>query len=1233
MTEIPLMLTIDGSKGRAEVDKTRTSLDKFKDSGKQVEQQNARVTNSFDLMKRAATALAAGLSVQKIIQYSDTWKQLQGRLELATKGQADFNSKQAQLYDLAQRNRQSLEGVYTLYNRLSMAVGNNAKAQQGLIGVTEAFAKGLAITGESAQAAQGAIIQFSQGLATSFKAGGQELNSLMEQAPRVAKALADGLNEIGASSNATSGNLKELAQGGVLSVNNVVAALQSQLPKLAAEFEKIPRTVGQAFTQIDNAFLRYIGQSQLITTGTNSIAAALGMLAENFDLVADTALVTATVLGGIYLAKLGAAVTLTVSATGAMAGLSAVMKAVPILALVAGIVYLSQKLGGLSSVAELVSLSFDGLVGALIKFGNSVWGISKGVIAGFTGMFGHIGDLFNAFSADLSAFVTDPFGFNGFERLSAAMSKGFVDSFATAYSEVLKETESFNASIDAELKDRAEKTFKGINERMAKATTEAQKLAAGGNDIKDALKDLNPAMEKAGKTTAAVTGEMKQLREQVDPIAEAFKNAATGIQNSFTGAFRDILDGNGGLKSFARRMLDVFKDMISQMATIAITNPIIIPMVQAVGGALGIGGEALSGITSQLGGGAGGVSAVSGGGSIISGLMNGFNTPILSTGGVVNIANMLGFGGNTAATGSLLSMASNLTPLTGIAGFGGGLLSSMVFGGGTGNSIGSTLGGAIGGLALGPLGALGGSFLGGALGSLFGKKKPSSKLATGNLDLLSGNLTRGGFLPGDKKFDQGNYDEVGTLAQIAARIAMLTGGASGSLSIASGNREGLQGGFDGASVTYGENVNGFLKAIITGIAERGKEVSDPLRKAIENIDWTNAKDNIEKIITDLTTAANYERVRDQFNAGLSGQLLSPYGRARMEAQQNLSAMLAQAQAVGGSIDLVYKVHEQTLQEIEKQYSTVNQEMQRTAENATNLSRQFSALADSLGNALFSLRTGSLSALSPLDKLNAARGEFQTVSAGARMGDVAAMQRLPEVANTFLSLSRQYNASTEAFAQDFAAVEAALMDAQRTAQRQVGLQQEIANNTLAQVNATNGLGSILLASQTARSLSTGDFSGRSFGAGNANQNVVNNLAAIQAGGMMGTVEALLQTFTFGVTPGQNRRSQFFDLFPAQNEAFIAEAKRLGIPGFANGGMTPANRPFMVGERGPEIMSFGRSGVVQPITANDNAALAKVSKQLEALTLVTAKGLSQTNERLAAAVARLDNIDATNRISAA
>lgn len=56
-----------------------------------------------------------------------------------------------------------------------------------------------------------------------------------------------------------------------------------------------------------------------------------------------------------------------------------------------------------------------------------------------------------------------------------------------------------------------------------------------------------------------------------------------------------------------------------------------------------------------------------------------------------------------------------------------------------------------------------------------------------------------------------------------------------------------------------------------------------------------------------------------------------------------------------------------------------------------------------------------------------------------------------------------------------------------------------------------------------------------------------------------------------------------------------ATQAGLPGFAAGGTTPVNQPFLVGEHGPEIMQLGTPTTVTPIGAsNDNT-----QKELQAM----------------------------------
>ena len=235
--------------------------------------------------------LASAFSVSEVIRYSDTFKQLQGRLAIVDGGLGNVATTTEELFQIAQKTRQPLEGIANFYARLNQFVPEAERAQFDLLGVTQSVATALAITGETSESSTAAMIQFTQAIGTNFESAGQELRSIQEQAPRLAMALQRSFGD-------GSKSLQQLKDDGLLTRKSVLEALSSmsaEAQRMQREFANIPTTVGQAFTQLDNAFLKYIGQSGAIASGTTSVAAAISTLAENFDRLADVAVIVATI--------------------------------------------------------------------------------------------------------------------------------------------------------------------------------------------------------------------------------------------------------------------------------------------------------------------------------------------------------------------------------------------------------------------------------------------------------------------------------------------------------------------------------------------------------------------------------------------------------------------------------------------------------------------------------------------------------------------------------------------------------------------------------------------------------------------------------------------------------------------------------------------------------------------------------------------------------------------------
>lgn len=237
-----------------------------------------------DQVATAKTQLLAFLSinwaagkVQEIVQIADAWNMMGARLKLATAGQNEFVTAQKALFEIAQRIGVPIQEVSTLYGKLQQAVRMLGGEQKDALTITESISQALRLSGASATEAQSSLLQFGQALASGVLRG-EEFNSVVENSPRLAQALADGLN-------VPIGRLRKLAEEGRLTADVVVNALMSQKDKLAAEYSQLPATVSQAFQRLQNAFGQWVAQVDAATGITKKLADGLTWLATNLDTV------------------------------------------------------------------------------------------------------------------------------------------------------------------------------------------------------------------------------------------------------------------------------------------------------------------------------------------------------------------------------------------------------------------------------------------------------------------------------------------------------------------------------------------------------------------------------------------------------------------------------------------------------------------------------------------------------------------------------------------------------------------------------------------------------------------------------------------------------------------------------------------------------------------------------------------------------------------------------------
>ncbi|MGG6640113.1 UNVERIFIED_CONTAM: tape measure protein [Acinetobacter baumannii] len=256
-----------------------------------IERKGDFASKSMDSLSVATRQLAgymAGLvTVSAAISKMDTYTGLQNRLKLVTNNQVELNKATEDTFRIAQKTYSAWDSVLQVYQRFS----DNAKTlnltMDDTARLTETVSKAVAISGASAQAADAALVQFGQALASGTLRG-EELNSVMEQTPALAKAIAQGMG-------ITVGELRSVAAEGKITSQEIVKALRNVEKDVDALFAKTDITIGQSLTLLNNEITKFVGESGKGSGAAQVLAGNIQTLAGNLDV-----LTSAMMVGGAY---------------------------------------------------------------------------------------------------------------------------------------------------------------------------------------------------------------------------------------------------------------------------------------------------------------------------------------------------------------------------------------------------------------------------------------------------------------------------------------------------------------------------------------------------------------------------------------------------------------------------------------------------------------------------------------------------------------------------------------------------------------------------------------------------------------------------------------------------------------------------------------------------------------------------------------------------------------------
>lgn len=270
---------------------------------------------SMSILSRVAVALTAALSVQQVAEYADAWATVNNKLSNSLRPSEQLADVTERVFNITQQTRSSLDATASLYARLERATRQYGTSAGDLAKLTTIINQGFVVSGATAQEAENAIIQLSQGLASGALRG-EEFNSVNEQGNRLIVALADSMG-------VSIGQMRNMAAQGKLTTDVVVNGLLSQGSVIGAEFANTTTTISQALQVAGNNITKFFGENSTVKTGAAIFSDAVVTISENIGGLSALLTGVAAILGSRYVGALTMATAAKIKAAAASRTLSA----------------------------------------------------------------------------------------------------------------------------------------------------------------------------------------------------------------------------------------------------------------------------------------------------------------------------------------------------------------------------------------------------------------------------------------------------------------------------------------------------------------------------------------------------------------------------------------------------------------------------------------------------------------------------------------------------------------------------------------------------------------------------------------------------------------------------------------------------------------------------------------------------------------------------------------------
>lgn len=251
---------------------------------------------SMSSLSGVAVALSAALSVKQVSEYADAWATVNNKLANSLRANEQLADVTERVFNITQQTRSSLDATASLYARLERATRQYGTSADDLAKLTTIINQGFVVSGATAQEAENAIIQLSQGLASGALRG-EEFNSVNEQGNRLIVALADSMG-------VSIGEMRNMAAQGKLTTDVVVNGLLSQGAVIGKEFANTSTTISQALQVAGNNVTKFFGENSTVKTGAAIFNDTVVTASENIGVLSAALTAAAAIMGSRYVGAL-----------------------------------------------------------------------------------------------------------------------------------------------------------------------------------------------------------------------------------------------------------------------------------------------------------------------------------------------------------------------------------------------------------------------------------------------------------------------------------------------------------------------------------------------------------------------------------------------------------------------------------------------------------------------------------------------------------------------------------------------------------------------------------------------------------------------------------------------------------------------------------------------------------------------------------------------------------------